>query len=564
MLRCRLLALVGTTLFAVACAIGNPPDDARYDNAVSVQVAMVRARAFLSEGQAKKAVEVLEAELAKVNGNPQYLSMLGDAYRAHIRDLYFANQPDQAKRYLDRLCILEPSAAGDASLKPHVDPAPRKFVAEPAPTTGFQWPMWKPSLPSLPANPFARKEEPKNLLVPKATVRAHSDDVATEDPFDRKSQRAMPPEPSGSSAKELLARGAGEFKQANYAAARACFEQAQKADPSSIDLCREQWAYCIIKGVTETMETPGALPGRLPELKKQVEGAIEMAPTKMMAVGQQLLQTLDQRAKAGPMGSEAVGFVKVRHLGLNKEGWQVAESRSFRIFHKQNDDYAERLAQIAEATRATMYRKWFGHDGIEWEPQCELVLHSNGATYTHMTGVPENSPGHSRIESDAMTGRVVARRMDLRYDITTVLEAVLPHETTHVVLAGNFGTPQMPRWADEGIAVLSEPNDKIDQHRRKLLKNHADGFLFGLKELMELKDYPHPRRISAFYAQSVVLVEFMTKMRGPKVLTDFVKDGVRHGYDTSLQRHYNMTFTQLEQLWQQQVIANTERYAAMK
>ena len=152
--------------------------------------------------------------------------------------------------------------------------------------------------------------------------------------------------------------------------------------------------------------------------------------------------------------------------------------------------------------------------------------------------------------------------MDLRHDIAGMMEAVLPHEATHVVLAGMFDANHVPRWADEGIAVLSEPNEKIEQHRRNLHKHHKEDQLFGLKELMELKDYPHPRRIAAFYAQSVVLVEYLTQKNGPKVFTDFVRDGIRHGYETSLQRHYGMTFGQLEQAWDKQVISDTQRYAA--
>ena len=122
----------------------------------------------------------------------------------------------------------------------------------------------------------------------------------------------------------------------------------------------------------------------------------------------------------------------------------------------------------------------------------------------------------------------------------------------------------MPRWIDEGIAVLSEPNEKIDLHRRNLLKNHKEGHTFGLKELMELPDYPHPRRIPAFYAQSVVLVEYLSNQRGPKVFTDFIKDGLRYGYEAALQKHYTLTFAQLEARWQQQVLNDTERFAGMK
>ena len=563
MFRLGSVSLFGILLIAHPIAsAGNPPDDPNFNKVVSVQAAMVRARTLLGEMQAQKAVAVLEEQLSKVNGNPQYLSLLRDAYRAYVRDLCLAGQPDQARRYLDRLCILDPNAAHDPSLRPHVETPLRKFELDPAKQTKPGLPTWK--IPALP-NPFARKEEANAAPAAKATIRAQAEDPIVDDPFGRNNQREMPTDASKTAqARGLLSRGVNEFKLARYAEARTCFEQAYQTDRGSLEACREQWAYCIIKGVTEAMDQPGALPAKLPELQKQVEGAIRMAPTKMMAVGQELLQTLDQRAKTGGGPPQVqVTALKIKHMGANREGWQVAQTQYFRIFHKQNSEFAERVAQIAETTRATMYRKWFDCDAIDWQPTCELILHPNAASYTQMTEVPSNSPGHSRIESDP-SGRVIARRLDLRHDINGMMDAILPHETTHVVLAGMFGASHVPRWADEGIAVLSEPDEKIDQHRRNLLKNHSDGLLFGLKELMELKDYPQPRRIGAFYAQSVVLVEFLTQQRNPKVLTDFIKDGLRHGYEASLQRHYNMTFAQLEQLWQQQVINNPGRFVAPK
>jgi hypothetical protein len=358
-------------------------------------------------------------------------------------------------------------------------------------------------------------------------------------------------------------RGEQEFRNERYAEARASFEQAFQLDPESLQACKEQWAYCILKGVADAMEQPGALPGRLPELQQQVDAAIRMAPTKMMASGQRLLEELERRSRGNGAPAATVAVARVRHWGQNKEGWQVVETAHFRIFHRQDGDFGERVAQIAESTRASMFKKWFGHDGIEWDPICELVMHPGAASYAQMTGVPATAaPGHSRIESDP-SGRIISRRMDMRMDGTGILDAVLPHETTHVVLAGMFGNAQVPRWADEGIAVLTEPSDKVDAHRRNLHKQHQDGRLFGLKELMELKDYPPSQRIGAFYAQSVCLCEFLTAERGPKTLTDFVKDGIRNGYETALQRHYNMTFAQLEDAWARKVINNPNR-AAMK
>lgn len=557
------LFLVLAALFITSAALTAGPDDldTRVRKDLSVQTAMARARLLLADDQAQKAVEVLEEQLRNVNGNSAYLFLLRDAYRAYIRDLYLAGQPEQAKRYLDRLCILDPGAAKDLALRPQVE-TQRKVEPEPLAKKPavFQFPTFKPLVITM---PFAKKEEAtKPPVIQPATVRGVSDQSIVDDPFDRKNQRDGPLDAGKAAlARELLMRGEQEFKSDRFAEARVCFEQAYQIDAGSLEVCKEQWAYCILKGVAEAMEQPGVLPGRLSELQQQVDAAIRMAPTKMMASGQQLLEQLERRAGQNRPPQITASAAKARHWGQNREGWQVVETAHFRIFHRQDGDFGERVAQIAESTRKAMYKKWFDHEGVEWEPICELVMHPDAGSYTQMTNVPGSSPGHSRIAFES--GRVLSRRMDMRMDSDRILDTVLPHETTHVVLAGMFGDKLPPRWADEGIAVLTEPSDKVEQHRRNLHKHHQDGRLFGLKELMELKDYPPSSKISTFYAQSVALCEFLAAERSPKTLTDFVKDGVRHGYETALQRHYNMTFAQLEERWTQKVLNNPSR-SAMK
>src|SRR5262249_12662365 len=135
-----------------------------------------------------------------------------------------------------------------------------------------------------------------------------------------------------------------------------------------------------------------------------------------------------------PIAAVANATVQVKHLGRNPQGWEVIETSHFLVFHNQSKEFAEKAARVAENTRVAMTQKWFGHDGEPWTPKCELILHASAADYTRMTGVPGASPGHTRIESDG--DRVVGRRMDLRCDIPNMIETVLPHETTHVVLAG--------------------------------------------------------------------------------------------------------------------------------
>jgi hypothetical protein len=561
MVRLAVSALLIVALGSAVLLWADPgASDTGLKNTLALQTAMGHARHFLSVSAAKKAVDLLEEQLPRVNGNRSFLLLLGEAYRAYIKELWLSHQEALARRYLERLSILEPDAAGDAALQPPREPAP-KLVAAPLPPPA---PIEQKPATIFPNfqlhNPLARKIEAP--LKP-ATVRAKIDDA--EDPFDLKMRRATTSALEGGRAGQLIARAEEEFGRKHYVEARQLYEQAYQTDAASIALCRDRWAYCIFYHVNEQLNQP-ALGGRSPgDLQQQVQGALTLAP-QLADTGRRLLQEIDTRGKSTAGGRPpqvVVGATPVfQHLGRNPEGWLVTETPHFRIFHQQTNDFADRIAQTVEQTRLEKGRKWFGTDLPPWQPKCELILHPNAESYTKMTGQSPSSPGHSRIENDPSGQRIIGRRVDIRLDSPGALEGVLPHEATHVVLAGQFGPYPVPRWADEGMAVLSEPAEKIEPHRRNLHKCHAEGLLFGVRELMELSDYPHPRRVGAFYAQSVVLVEFLTKEKGPLVFTEFVRDGLRHGYESALRQHYGWSFAQLEQQWQQQMLGAANRVAA--
>jgi len=557
---------------AVAHGQGGPDSDNAIKNALYLQQAMAQARHHLLEAQPKKAVAVLEEQLPKVGGNASYIALLRESYRAYITHLWHANQPELARRYVERLCVIDPGAATDAALRPPVDKEKRGIERPP---------VVEASAPVKPAYPkYVKAAEPTKSggtkkadtvkadpvkaidVGPKpSTVRAHGETLeASLDPFDPEMRRPDPERDSKTKlAQMLLSRAEEQFAKRKFAEAKSLYEEALQADRAVVTPSKERYAYCLLDQVVTELNSPGLNLENLPALQKQVAGAVTMAPG-LNETGKWLLREIELRVKDKLVAASPEIAVDVKHLGRNKEGWTVAETAHFRIFHHQQADFAEKVAQIAERTRATMFRKWFGHDGVEWTPKCELIIHDTGDSYHKMTGVPASSPGHSRIESDPSGKRVVARRMDLRADHPGFLEAVLPHETTHVVLAGMFGGHAVPRWADEGIAVLSEPADKIEHHRRNLTQSASLGQMFALKELMELNDYPQARRIGAFYAQSVAFVDFLTRQKGPIVMTRFLGDGLRDGYESALRRHYSLDFAGLEQRWQEHL--STQAVAA--
>ncbi len=243
--------------------------------------------------------------------------------------------------------------------------------------------------------------------------------------------------------------------------------------------------------------------------------------------------------------------VHVHHWDQTWNGWSIADSKHFRIFHQNSPDLAEQVAAVAEHTRRTIGLKWFGKE-TDWDSPCEIFLYPTAEDYAWATGAPPVSPGHSSFRVDQ--GRVYYRRIDLRCDDARLLRAVLPHETTHTVLAGMFGNRQVPRWVDEGIAVLSEPPALVEQHLASLPRFEHTGALFSTQDVMEAVDYPDPQSVAIFYAQSVSLVQFLSR-RDPQKFVQFVRDGLQEGFDKALDHYYSWDYDRLERMWQRYALA---------
>lgn len=524
--------LIGGSLLSAA-----PPGDDR-DQAVAatlaVQTAMQQAREFLLQKNVKGAVDILESQLPRINGNPHYLLLLRDAYRLHIRELKQANQESAALVYMQRLNILEPGAYPEA--KPAVVATP-KPAAPPAPAT-------KPSTPTtaeLASNRVAAATAP-----PTPKVRAVPED---EDPF-RPSKGDLEKK-----AKDLLARAEREFGERRYRDAGLFYDKAHELDRGVLVASRERWAYCKLFNVVEQLNQLPVTVAPTADLETEVRRAMELAPR--LDYAKQLLCEIEKRRgtaeeetkKRRPAAADKTAEppVTVRHGERNQEGWLVTETTNFRIYHNQTRELAEQAARVAERTRSDMQKRWFGMTGPSWNPRCEIYLHATGHDYSQSTNAPLTSPGHSSFKLEG--GKVLSRRIDLHCDDLNLLVAVLPHEATHTVLAGNFGKQPVPRWADEGMAVLTEPRELVERHLRNLPQHRYDHQLLPMRQLLAMNEYPEAY-VGAFYAESVSLVDFLVKEKGPQVFTQFVRDGLTNGYEQALQQHYGYrNFEDLEQRW---------------
>ena len=180
------------------------------------------------------------------------------------------------------------------------------------------------------------------------------------------------------------------------------------------------------------------------------------------------------------------------------------------------------------------------------------MLHPNDGSYAREVGAAGSKTVASSLV-DRQSQRIASRRIDIRVHESGWHAAALAHELTHVVLADRFSAQALPRWVDEGLAILADPTDKQQQHFDELKTAMAGGADFRVLELFTLADYPSARRWGAFYGQSASVVRFLVGDSGHDRFLRFVELANDRGYDEALQKVYGFGILELEQRWRAHV-----------
>ncbi len=236
------------------------------------------------------------------------------------------------------------------------------------------------------------------------------------------------------------------------------------------------------------------------------------------------------------------------------QGWLVQETSTFRVYCLPNLAEARRLPEACEALRSQLQETWLGQVARDWSPRCDIIVHPTIAGYVRVLGASSrNSSGCASIEMDQ--GRVVKRRIDLRADAEDWLNSALPHELTHVVLAERFADRQIPRWADEGMAILAEPATRQSTRRLAMQRAATRAPYFGAAELISLQNYPPADRRDAFYGQSASLVAYLIERDSPARFLEFLQSGQKLGFERALNDVYGIaSLAELDGRWRPQLL----------
>jgi hypothetical protein len=200
--------------------------------------------------------------------------------------------------------------------------------------------------------------------------------------------------------------------------------------------------------------------------------------------------------------------------------------------------------------------KWLGAAGAAvWSPKCDIVLHASDASYSQAVGTGAAGTVASSL-IDQQHGRIRQRRIDVRTTDAQWQVTALPHEMTHVVISDRFVGQRLPRWADEGLAILADPAQKQEGHLRDFQRAVAGRNTFRVVELLAMEEYPAAHRWAAFYGQSASLAQFLVRRGTPEQFVNFLHSSLEKGYETALRDTYRIaSVAELERAWNSDLTA---------
>jgi len=199
---------------------------------------------------------------------------------------------------------------------------------------------------------------------------------------------------------------------------------------------------------------------------------------------------------------------------------------------------AKTVGEWAEKWRREKAVEWLGREMPAWGVRCPLKV-----------TITAGGAGGATVFAFG-PGTIQSQDMSVQGSLDRILQSVLPHEITHTVLAYKFRRP-VPRWADEGAAVLSEDDQERRRHDELCLDQLRAGHSFSVHTVMCLRDYPKGANdLSVLYAQGYSLTRFLVEQRDRATFLKFVGEGMGDQWEAAAQRYYGyQSLAELQQTW---------------
>jgi hypothetical protein len=491
-----------TTIFAQS----NPPLESQISQSLARQQALARAKDRLAHGKSNEAIQILEENLSHVDGHAGFLQLLRTSYQAELDRLQLDPKAASTRRDIEaKLKQLETSAT----------------TSKPAATIDESPAIKAPLLQPV----IKEKEE---------TINPASKSSPLQQPLPQlKSIKAE------ETSRDHLATAMAAFQQGDFATASHEFLQANQANIHLDDEQKKLWGYCKLHEVANELNAK-TLKRSINVLEQEARMGISLGGSKLDAFGNEVLARIEHRRKNSSPETSSV--------------WQMHQSTNFKIFHQNQPEAAAEAGNLAETARIAMFERWSGPIEHTWTPACDLYLHPTSECYSSTTKQAGNCPSHSTVQ--IRDGKVHSRRIDLQCQEKDWFDSALPREVTYVVLSEIFADEAMPKWAETAMTTLAESPTQVARYLRSISKVRDSNSLIPVAKLLQMQSIPVSGATTAFYAESISLVDFLVKLKGAKSFTVFLREVPRRGYEVCLQRYYGIKNAQeLQDRWLQSIQA---------
>lgn len=227
-----------------------------------------------------------------------------------------------------------------------------------------------------------------------------------------------------------------------------------------------------------------------------------------------------------------------------RAGWTVTETASFCI-HSPGP-LANDAVRVAERARAAALAEWAEADpAARWRVKGDLFVFTSADAFERGSGVPREACGRSIVAMTSDASRVFRREVLALDGHGCDFAATVAREVTRATLADRFGAYPLPRWAEEGIAALTDPSAEIWRHEVRFASARKEGRAIPVETILT-RDAPAGDRLALYRAESVVLVQYLTTWLGRPRFGRFLRDAMADDPVAALRKHYGLSPRELE------------------
>jgi RNA polymerase sigma factor (sigma-70 family) len=279
-------------------------------------------------------------------------------------------------------------------------------------------------------------------------------------------------------------------------------------------------------------------------LMTKIRSAATAAAVCLAGVGVLGFRAGGQEPGAGPIPPPAPPAVAVPPPGVpdrpvpDHPELATVKTANFRVT-APSARIARLVADAAERARKDAATAWLGREQPARAQACRItvsIAHAGAGGATTFNFEDERVTAEMHVEGE----------------LDRLLADIVPHEVTHVVMADDFKKP-LPRWADEGIAQLSESEEEQARYAGVFAQAANGGRLIQLKALLAARDYPTD--MGGFFVESYSLAKVLVDRRDRQTLVSFVKTGMTDGWEAAAKAHYGLTLDELERVMLEKVKA---------